>query len=197
MHWFDRISRQLAAAPEVQTTRRRVLKGAGAAVVAAPIASHAATAVAAPFASDTATYAKNSIKARQASSGCTNCLLGAHNEYVTDNRNIKKFFATYGRKPKLTAKQAAALNNYLAGNRRALIQDLNACRTGSLCAPSPAPPGTGATGSTTCPPGTNPCPGGDVLAICCYGGDACCPCATVNGGYICCAGVIGCICCSA
>jgi anaerobic selenocysteine-containing dehydrogenase len=150
MHWFDRLSRQIAAAPESQTTRRGVLKGVGAAAVATPFAAHTAAAVAAPFASHTATYAKNSIKARQASSGCTSCLLGAYKEYVADNRNIKKFFASYGRKPKLTARQAAALNSYLAGNRRFLIQDLNTCRTGSACAPSPAPPGTGVIGCICC-----------------------------------------------
>jgi hypothetical protein len=187
MHWFDQLSRQLAAGPEMQTTRRGVLKGAGAAAVAAPLA--------APFASPAAAYAKNSIKARQASSQCTNCLLGAYKEYKKDNKSIKKIFARYGRKPKLSAVQAAALTNYLAGNRRALIDDLNACRTGTPCAPPPPPPVTG-TGGTTCPPGTGPCPGGGgAIVTCCYGGDACCVCANVTGGYICCAGVIGCTCC--
>jgi hypothetical protein len=185
MHWFDRLSRQLAAAPEVQTTRRGMLKGVGAAAVAAP------------FASPAVAYAKNSIKGRRAFSVCLNCVTAAHREYVADNRNIKKFFARYGKKPKLTAVQSAALASYLAGNRSAYIQDVNACRTGPACAPSlpPLPP-SGGTGTTTCPPGTGACPGGgDAIATCCYGGDACCVCGNVSGGYICCAGVIGCTCC--
>jgi hypothetical protein len=155
-----------------------------------------AAAVAAPFASPAAAYAKNSIKGRRAFSVCLNCVTAAHREYVADNRNIKQFFARYGKKPKLTAVQSAALASYLAGNRRAYIQDVNACRTGPACAPSlPPPPPTG-TGTTTCPPGTGACPGGgDAIATCCYGGDACCVCANVSGGYICCAGVIGCTCC--
>ncbi len=197
MHWFDRLSRQIAGAPEAQTTRRGVLRGVGAAAVAAPLASHTAVAVASPLASYTATYTKNTIKARQASNGCSNCIVAAYRDYKSSNKYIKRLFARNGKGKhgKLTLVQAAALQSYLTSNRDAFIQDANACLTGPLCTPA-APPTVPVTGSTTCPPGTGPCPGGgDTPVTCCYGGDACCVCANVSGGYICCAGVIGCTCC--
>ena len=169
MHWFDRLSRQVAAAPNVQTTRRGVLKGVGAAAVAAPLASHSAAAVAAPLASHTLTYAKNSIRARRASDGCSNCIVAAYRDYKSSNRYIKNLFARNGKGKhgKLTPLQAAGLQSYLAKFRDAFIQDGNACLTGPLCAPpppAPVPPG-GGIGTTTCPPGTGPCPGAAMLSL--------------------------------
>lgn len=184
MHWFDRLSRGLAAAPEAQTTRRGVLKGAGVAVVATPFTSYAAA------------YAKNTIKAQTASDACSKCLTDAYKDYKNTEKFWKKLFAKAAKKQgKLTKAQSATLITYLINNRQTFIEDGNLCKR-VPCAPASSPTtGPTDTGSTTCPPGTSPCPGAGYSVICCYGGDACCVCASVDGGYICCAGVIGCQCC--
>jgi hypothetical protein len=57
-------------------------------------------------------------------------------------------------------------------------------RRGDQCAPPPNQ------GVLTCPEHTTACQDDS----CCFEGDACCPCPE-SGGYICCAGSIGCTCC--
>ncbi len=197
MHWFDRLSRQVAVAPEARTTRRGMLKGVG------------AVAVAAPFASTATTYAKNVVKAHQAFNLCTACLqdaLSTYQDFVkgcyqtyAPQSTVKSHagFAAAKKKTvrKTTPAQSAEMTKCLSFSWQYLIKQANDCRKSAACVTGPAPPGTTVTGSTYCPPGTSDCPGAGVIAICCYAGDACCPCGNVNGGYICCAGVIGCTCC--
>lgn len=203
MHWFDRLSRQLAAAPETQATRRGVLKGVGVAAVATP------------FASDAVAYANNYIKARSSSTACTACLQQAMNDYRTrlqlcyDGFGLVLSASPYAglaaakKKKKKKKKRAVTVPadlgglNCLSFARLQFVQEAKQCRTGPACAPTPTPPSppTTVSGSTTCPAGTNPCPSTGGTNTCCYAGDACCPCGNVTGGYICCAGVIGCVCC--
>jgi hypothetical protein len=198
MHWFDRLSRQLAAAPESQTTRRAVVKGVGAAAVAAPFVSRSAAAAAAPLASHAAAYAKNRMTARRASDTCSACLLKAYDNYAGGIQfcyDLHTKIATGGGKNrKATPVSSAGMLRCVSLIRGVLIDDLNVCRTGPACVP-PAPPLPPAGSSSICAPGTTNCPGGGVTVICCFAGDACCPCGSVNGGWICCAGVIGCSCC--
>ncbi len=195
MHWFDRVSRQLAAAPEAQTTRRGVLKGVGAAAVAAPFASYATA------------YAKNVVKAHQAFDLCTACINNAYDDYT---KGVRACYQTYtvakkasssagfaaAKKTtrKSTPAQSANMLKCMSTVRVLALREWNNCRTGAACVSGPALPGVTATGSTTCPPGTNSCPGNGVIAICCYGSDLCCPCST-NAGYICCVSAVGCGCC--
>ncbi len=200
MHWFDRLSRQLAAAPEAQTTRRGVLKGVGVAAVATPFASHAVA------------YANNLMKANSTSDDCKACLqvaldnyhscvLGCYQTYaglaaVNNDQSYAGPAAVKKKKKKkrkTTPAESADMVDCMAFCRGKLIKSANVCRTG-VCAPVTPPPTTTATGSTTCPAGTAPCPSVGATSTCCFGGDACCPCAA-TGGYICCAGVIGCVCC--
>jgi hypothetical protein len=187
MHWFDRISRQLAAAPETQATRRGVFKGLGVAAVGSPFASQAAA------------YANNRMKAKAAADDCLGCLTGALSDY---KGRLQGCAQNYGgaakKKPKkkktTTPAKSAAELACAATAREKLLKKAELCRTSSRCRPTaPEPLPHPVTGELVCPSGTSAC-GPAPNTSCCYGGDACCTCAAA-GGYICCAGVIGCTCC--
>ena len=206
MHWFDRMSEQLSAAPEARTTRRVVLKGAALATVAVPLLPEG-LAQAGTYAG---TYATNRFVARRAESDCLGCFSRAtkKRQETLDGcppppaklpdrpsrpLNILGKPKTTKPKKKKVMKPPEAAKTVSCQTKRFFesYAELERCRTETCRPESPPPsppPGNG--GSGQCPAGTNKC--GDT--ICCFGGDACCPCSAA-GGLICCAGVIGCTCC--
>jgi hypothetical protein len=214
MHWFDRVAKGVAAAPEKPTTRRSVLNVA--------LKGTAVAAVAGPLSLDTVVYANNRMQGLMASSACLDCLKAARSEYMA-----RSFDCAYksgespiheaGRftsllkpkkggspgksggsgKPKKRRKQRvlpwegpaeSACDAFFRGQ---FIKQVNACRKGA-CAPQAPPPVVApeSPSGTVCASGTTKC----GATICCYGNDACCGCAA-TGGLICCAAVIGCTCC--
>ncbi len=187
MHWFDRMSRQLASAPEATATRRSVFKGVGVAAVGAPFAAQAAA------------YASNRMKANAAANDCLACLNGALSDYKGRLQGCNQNFGGAAkkkkkRKKKTTPARSAEMVACIALAREKLLKKAETCRTSSRCRPPvPEPQQSPVSGELVCPSGTSACgPAPDTS--CCYGGDACCPC-KATGGYICCAGVIGCTCC--
>jgi hypothetical protein len=219
MHWFDRLSRRIAEPPpdglEVQdpptgSTRRNVLKGATIAALAFPLAPEALGRQAVAAAAGTATRSDDvarmppELQPRETiSEFCDKCMQRSYGKHdylwskCGPSANTKPFLKPKGGKGKSTkttpgkaAKQLACQAKVL----KSLDKELQACRIHFCEGDSePAiPPPSGATGgeSSTCPGGTSKC----TETLCCYGGDACCLCAS-TGDFICCAGVIGCTCC--
>jgi hypothetical protein len=200
MHWFDRMSRQLAAVP-TRTTRRGALRGA------------AVAAVVAPFAPGALAYANRRLKAQNSTEDCLNCLSRSAGrtraavalckaETPKADRALlrpkgggggggKGSKGKKGMKPTEASRRAACMAR---AAQRFLGESDNCvkieCAGLGETAPPPAHPTPGGGGST-CPSGTTLCSG----SLCCYGGDNCCPCASVDGGMICCAAVIQCSCC--
>ena len=70
MHWFDRMSKQLATVPEARATRRGALKGVAVAAVAAPLAS-----------SNALTYAGNRVEGYAAQVDCLRCFANETSNY--------------------------------------------------------------------------------------------------------------------
>ena len=198
MHWFDRMSRQLAAAPEARATRRGALKGAAVAAVAAPLVS-----------SDALVYAGNRMEGYAAQADCLKCFANETSEYkqlLADcalraaygegNYAQKKKKKKKPTKPpkKTTPAKAAKETACQASARKHFVNGLNQCKKLNCRSPSTPPTGGGGGvgggggGGSACAPGTTLCAG----QLCCFGNDACCAC---QGGYTCCAAVIGCTCC--
>lgn len=198
MHWFDRVSQQFAAVP-AQTTRRSFFRGTAVAVAVAP------------FAPGALTYANNRIKQRDSTEDCVNCLTRsaqrtqaavARCKSETPNAGARLLRkpkgggkggkggkSKKGAKPTEAAKRAACMGR--AAER--FLEESDNC-TKIECAglgETAPPPVTAGQGPGGCPAGTRMCND----KICCYGEDNCCPCATIDGGFICCASVIGCACC--
>jgi hypothetical protein len=203
MHWFDRMSKQFAAARPT-TTRRSMLRGTAVAVAVAP------------FAPGALTYAKNKVIQLDNTESCVNCLIitARRNQDRIDRckgetpnagsrlqlkpkrggggKGTKGGKGKKGMKPTEGAKRAACMSQsaatFLEESRTCLRIDCGGLGENS---PKPIviPPGQS---PTACPPGTSMCAG----TLCCYGDDKCCSCPTLPElGAICCAAVIGCSCC--
>ena len=200
MHWFDRMSKQFAAVP-TETTRRSVLRGT------------AVAAVVAPFAPGALAHANRWLRGTVAEEACSRCLGEAKDELL---KNTERCF---GKKQKSGARllpkgggggkggkgsrsnkgtkaaETAKRTSCLASNAAVFaFESLNCQRRDCRGSHSPtAPPNVhpGEEGGSGCPSGTIKC----AATLCCYGNDACCGCATIEGGVICCAAVIGCTCC--
>jgi hypothetical protein len=203
MHWFDRVSKQLAAVP-TETTRRGVLRGA------------AVAAVVAPFAPGALAHANRRLKAASATEDCVNCLTKAAVKSQEAVARCKGSAAKgsallqpkggagakggkgggkgkKGMKPTEAAKRAACMSKAA----KSFLKETTTCARfscaglGENAPPIAHPlPVTGPE-SSTCPTGTTLCSG----TLCCYGTDNCCPCPSVDGGSICCVAVIQCTCC--
>jgi len=204
----DRFSGQVATASDARGSRRTLIKGAA-----------VATAVL-PFAPGATTYAANRVRHKLATDYCLGCFAavtkqnqsGAFLKACLETSPKRTLLAPKGgkggggskggkggKKPPKTpeaVKPAPAAKNTSceASARQVFLYELELCRKSSLCSkpapppevqPDPVIPGAGVTG---CAAGTTKC----TDTLCCYGGDACCPC---SGDMICCAGVIGCTCC--
>jgi hypothetical protein len=231
MHWFDRLSRQVAessagATDEVASavataedgsdagsTRRTVLKGATLAAFTLPFAPQLAGHAAAAGVAGTATREHGVVQMppgyeqlESTSEFCNNCMTRSYGKHdykwkaCGASSNPKPFLkpkgggggkkATKKATPSKAAKQLACQAKVL----KSLDKELQQCRMhfceGDSEPPTPPTPGVEANPNPTCPSGTSIC----SREMCCYGGDACCVCAS-TGGFICCAGVIGCTCC--
>jgi hypothetical protein len=208
MHWFDRMSKQFAAAPPT-ATRRSMLRGTAVAVAVAP------------FAPGALAYANRRLKRADSTEDCINCLSRSAGRTAAavarckaetpkaetaSSRHLllkpkggggskgskggKGGKAKKGMKPTEAAKRAACMGR---AAERFLEESDNCtkieCAGLGETAPRPVAPGAG--GGSGCPSGTKLCSG----SLCCYGEDNCCPCASVDGGSICCAAVIQCGCC--
>ncbi|MBS1877876.1 MAG: hypothetical protein JST31_00030 [Actinobacteria bacterium] len=200
MHWFDRFSKHVATAADARSSRRTVVKGAA-----------LATAVL-PFAPGATTYAANRVRQKLAADTCLLCFSeatksnqrGTFLNYCLGHQSGRSLLAPKGKKGKKPPKQSPAMKPAAAARdtscqaqaRQQFIYELELCRTKICSNPAPPPevqpsPTIPGAGETACAAGTTKC----TDTLCCYGGDACCVCANVEGGAICCAGVIGCTCC--
>jgi hypothetical protein len=216
MHWFDRVSQQVAEAdgaeaPTGATTRRSVLKGATlAATLALPFVPETVSRARAANPPGTVTGGTVELPLERlpletTSEFCNNCLersYGKHDQMLkgcgsspSGSKRLLKPKAppkAPGKKtsPSKAAKQAACQAKVM----KSLNKELEGCRMhfceGDSEDPAPASPGAAEPGAPTCPGGTTLC----SQTLCCYGGDACCVCAS-TGGFICCAAVVGCGCC--
>lgn len=202
MHWFDRMSQQFAAVP-AETTRRGMFRGAAVAVAVAP------------FAPGALAYANRRLRRQNSTEDCLNCLSRsaqrtqaavARCKGETPNamgvalrpkgggggKGGKGGKGKKGVKPTEASKRAACM----ARVAKTFLEESDNCLKVECAglgetAPPPAHPVTAEGHESTCPSGTMLCSG----TLCCYGGDNCCPCASVDGGMICCAAVIQCNCC--
>lgn len=197
MHWFDEISRQAAESPG-GSTRRSVLKGATAAMFSLPFLAGPIERLSAAGTASQAAMGRAPLRRETTSEFCSNCL---NRSYADRNVQLKacgsggakrakpKGPAKPGKKitPANAAKQAACQARVM----KDLNKELQGCRQhfceGDSEPPTPSPVTGGESG---CPSGTTRC----SAELCCYGGDACCVCGS-TGGFICCAGVVGCTCC--
>ncbi len=185
------------------TTRRSMLRGTAVAVAVAP------------FAPGALTYANNKMKQLDGNEDCVNCLSRSAERTAArvarckaetpkagarlllkpkggggGSKGGKGGKGKKGMKPTEAAKRAACMGrtakNFLEESDNCLKVE---CAGLGETAPPPiqAEQGPG----PACPAGTKLCAGN----VCCYGDDNCCPCASVDGGFICCAAVIQCDCC--
>jgi hypothetical protein len=184
MHWFDRVSRQVADG-SASSTRRGLLKGAVAISAAAAFPPVAAAA-----------GAGDRRQARRDADGvigeCQNCFARVQQRGPELVEACKKVGGS-GRGKKKKASQAA---RQLACQAKAHKKWGNAERGCALlhCTgdeSEPALPPAAVSGHQQCPGGTARC----TDQMCCAIGDNCCPCANGFEGMVCCAGVIGCACC--
>jgi hypothetical protein len=200
MHWFDRMSRQLAVAEEPQggSTRRGLLKGAAAmATVAVPLvgAGAAQAQAQAPVA------AASNVSPDGVIGECENCLARVNNKgnELIENcsgRGARRLARPKGGgktasgKKKMKMSEAARRTACQASARKRLAENLKSCGYFYCEAPeTPAVPT--AEGKTQCPGGTARC----TDQMCCASGDLCCPCGLTPEGMICCVSAIGCGCC--
>jgi hypothetical protein len=191
MHWFDRVSTQVAAAPS-RTTRRTVLKGATLATLALPFVPDA---LAQASGSHTRTRALPDVEQLD-SNFCANCLARVTYDHREEakacSRGAKRLARPKGSAGKKLKPAAAARRvGCQAKARKGLVKDLLGCRLHFCKGDEEEPVPNPETGHEACPSGTERC----GATICCVGGDSCCPCAGTPEGLICCAGVIGCTCC--
>jgi hypothetical protein len=198
MHWFDRVSKQLAEVP-TESTRGSFLRGAAVAVAVAP------------FAPGALSYANTRLRRRDSNDDCLYCLNRAEANSKKRFTECRESTPKAGRalqlpkgggkggkggkskkgvKPSEAAKRAACM----AKDSKRFLEETTSC-VKLACAgfgETAPPPATGPNGGGTgCPSGTTFCSG----TLCCYGSDNCCACALVSGGAICCASVIQCGCC--
>jgi hypothetical protein len=196
MHWFDRMSRQLAVAERSGggSTRRGLLKGAVLASVAVPLANAGSSAAAAPRAT------ASNVSPDGVIGECENCLARVNNkgkELIegcssrgTSRLARPKSGGKTGGKKKMKPSEAARRTACQAKARSRLAENLKSCGYFYCEAPeTPAVPA--AEGKTQCPAGTGRC----TDQMCCSSGDLCCPCGLAPEGMICCVSAIGCSCC--
>jgi hypothetical protein len=189
MHWFDRVSRQVAEG-SANSTRRGLLKGALTASAAAAFL---------PGAAGAATGAAGGRETRRDGSPgdgvigeCENCFARVQNRGREKLEACKKV-AGSGRGKRKKASQAARQLACQAKAQKKWGDNETACRL-IYCGgkeAEPNPPSEAVSGHQQCPEGTARC----TDQMCCAIGDNCCPCATGPEGMVCCAGVIGCACC--
>ena len=187
MHWFDSMAK--AAAGESALDRRGLFKGAAATAV-----------LTSPLFGEKAVAAAGRIEARAAQMKCENCLKDEIKDLKKTLKNCDKSGNIFGIIPKgkKKGKRPAKARPIPAAEKIACVMKANQiytfftneckkdeCRTPQGRTNPLAPPGDA---QAACPPNTVFCAG----TLCCYGGDACCPC---QNDWICCAGVIGCTCC--
>ena len=194
MHWFDRISRQVAAPERVAVgqTRRGLLKSAAMASVAVPLVG-VGGAAAAPR------VTQGNVSPDGVIGECENCLARVNNAgrekiEACSTRGTKALAGPKrggkGGKKKMKPSEAARRTACQAKARQKLAENLKSCGYFWCEAPeTPAVPT--AEGKTQCPPGTGKC----TDQMCCAGDDLCCPCGIAPEGMICCVSVIGCSCC--
>jgi hypothetical protein len=205
MHWFDRMSRQLAVAEQPGgSTRRGLLKGAALATVAAPLVGAGVARADGPTATASYNVSPDGVIAE-----CENCFARVNNagrelQQACSSRGAKRPArlargktggGKAGGKKKMKPSEAARRTACQAKARKRVAEALKACGYFYCEAPEtpaqPAPGGAGAEGKFVCPPGTAPC----SQKMCCANGDLCCPCAITPEGFICCVTAVGCGCC--
>jgi hypothetical protein len=191
MHWFDRMSQQLAASerPAGGSTRRGLLKGAALATVAVPLVGAQAAGAAAPVAR------ASNVSPDGVIGECENCLARVNNagrEKIEgcSSRGARRLAARPGGKKKMKASEAARRTACQAKARKKLAENLKSCGY-FWCEAPETPAAPAAEGKTQCPGGTSPC----TAQMCCSSGDLCCPCGVTPEGMICCVSAIGCGCC--
>jgi hypothetical protein len=193
MHWFDRVSRGMAAVetPVRGSTRRDLLKGAALASVAVPL-------IGTPSASAAPAVAPRTVGPGGVIGECENCLARVNNRGNELIENCSKPGAHRlarpkggGKKKKIKASEAARRSACQANARNKLAEALRSCGYFYCEAPETEPVPTPG-GGPTCAPGTKLCSN----QLCCYGGDNCCPSKYSPEGFVCCADVIGCGCAS-
>jgi hypothetical protein len=190
MHWFDRVSRGVAAGGVAEgagiSTRRSLLKGAFAA---------SATAAFLPAAAGAATGAGRGREARRAGlpPDCQDCFRAVAERGKQAVSACKKASGG-GRGKKKTPAQAARQAACQAKAHKKWGRNEKLCRVfhceGGESEPVLPPPEV--SGHASCPEGTARC----TDHMCCANGDNCCICVNGFEGKVCCAGVIGCDCCA-
>jgi hypothetical protein len=195
MHWFDRVSQQLAAAdrPGGGSTRRSLLKGAALASVAVPLVGVGSAGAKPPRATASGNVSPDGVIGE-----CENCLARVNNAgrekieacSTRGTKTLARPKGGRGGKKKMKPSEAARRTACQAKARNKLAENLKSCGYFWCEAPeTPAVPT--AEGKTECPAGTGRC----TDQMCCAGDDLCCPCAIAPEGMICCVSVIGCSCC--
>ncbi|MBS1844521.1 MAG: hypothetical protein JST53_08910 [Actinobacteria bacterium] len=194
MHWFDRISRQVAAPERTAggSTRRGLLKSAAMASVAVPLVG-VGSGAAAPR------VTQGNVSPDGVIGECENCLARVNNAgrekiEACSTRGTRALAGPKrgkgGGKKKMKPSEAARRTACQAKARQKLAENLKSCGYFWCEAPeTPAVPT--AEGKTQCPPGTGKC----TDQMCCAGDDLCCPCGLAPEGMICCVSAIGCSCC--
>jgi hypothetical protein len=199
MHWFDRMSQQVAESPG-RSTRRSVLKGATLGTLALPfLPAGIARATASPAQDAFSERIPDYVPLGSNNEFCSKCLariykdanaeLNACGAYRPSRVLARPKGPTGKGAKKITPSRAAKFAACQARVMKLLSMNSQGCRL-HFCESDSEPPATNpVTGQETCPPGTSPC----SETLCCYGDDACCACG--DRGPTCCAGVIGCTCC--
>jgi hypothetical protein len=191
MHWFDRVSRQMAVAEHAGggSTRRGLLKGVALASVAVPLVG-VGSAGAAPRAT------ASNVSPDGVIGECENCLARVNNKGKELIENCSSRGAKRLARPKSSGKkkmkpsEAARRTACQSKARQRLAENLKSCGYFYCEAPeTPAVPA--AEGKTQCPAGTGRC----TDQMCCASDDLCCPCGLTPEGMICCVSAIGCGCC--
>jgi hypothetical protein len=184
MHWFDRVSRQVAEGPGT-STRRGLLRGA---------LTASATAAFLPAAASAATGAGAGREPRREGviGECEGCYARVNNrgrELLEGCKAVKGV----GRGKKKKASQAARQLACQAKVHKKWGRAETGCRLFSCEGKESEPelPSPEVSGHASCPEGTARC----TDKMCCAIGDNCCICVNGFEGKICCAGVIGCDCC--
>jgi hypothetical protein len=191
MHWFDRISRQMAVAERAGggSTRRGLLKSVALASVAVPLVGAGAADADAPVAG------ASNVSPDGVIGECENCLARVNNAgrekiEACSSRGAKRIAARPGGKKKMKPSEAARRTACQAKARKKLAENLKSC--GYFWCEAPETPAVPTPeGKTQCPGGTSAC----TNQMCCSSGDLCCPCASTPEGFICCVSAIGCNCC--
>jgi hypothetical protein len=197
MHWFDRLSRGVAASEAAAaglgresgiSTRRSLLKGAFAAT---------ATAAFVPAAAAAAGATGGRVTRGGGSPGdgvigeCESCFARVNNAGREAVEACKKVQGA-GRGKKKKASQAARQLACQAKAHKKWGRTQTECRLGCTGKETePVQPPSEVSGHASCPEGTARC----TDRMCCANGDNCCICVNGFEGKVCCANVIGCDCC--